>query len=309
MKPIQSYISWMFIFFVTGSMLTHVSYANQKVILYSLENQFREPEFAKEILPNDFSSLVFLIECGKNTNYPIGYTNALFKAFTTLIKGSEYVNPYAFIEFITQAPSLLQNYFIPYKISRFLKDDKNINAPSLDRLQEGFSVMLYDTFITHYGSFKQDPDTFLHELAMHAFFLAEEQITIQALRNSVLKFIDLAIGKLVWSSRDPISSWQTTKDIAEKLITLVTHNIIVDVTEINDLCWSLVYRFCFFIDIQNDKLPLSFYESIQKEIQQNNFLFLDLPEDTTFLETKHSRIMRALMTAQAKIRLHSKVQI
>jgi hypothetical protein len=276
---------------------------NNAALIATLEHQLSDPEFAKRTLPNDFSALIFLIECGKETNYPLNYTNSLFKTFTTLLKGSDYVNPQAFIQFLTSVTPLLQRYFIPYKSSKFLKSNTDpLELSALNRLQENFIIILHDTFISNYVSFKQDPDTFLNELAMNAFLLAEEEIAIQTFRKNFIKFIDLAISKLAWKKTDTPQAWDVTKTIALQLIDLVNINAIDERTDLNDLYWSLIHRFCHFVDIQNGELPLNFYEAIKKEINSYDLLLIDLPEDDTFLENKRSYLLRTLMTFEARLR-------
>jgi len=306
MKRIQ-YVAWLCVFFMTSDQHAR-SVEPHEVFLGNIEQRLRDPNYPKKELPKSFALLLDLLRYAKTTDYPLTYTNSLFKVFNNLLKGSEYVNPYAFIEFLDAIPSLMQDYFIAYKVNKYLRSPDHLHRLSaLGRLQESFSVILYDSFISGYCAFKQDPDKFLQELALNTFILAEEEISIQVLRNSFIKFIDLAINKLVWSITDPLSAWQTTKAIAEKLTELERCNAIDDIEDLDDLFWSLTHRFCFFVDLESHELPLTFYEAIKKELDRQQFLFLDLEEQASFLESKRSCLTRTLLTFEAKVRMTVKL--
>lgn len=276
----------------------------QSEILIQLERALSHPNYVVDTLPYDWSDLLVLMQYSQNMDQPITYTNEIVQIYKNLIKGCPYIHPRALLTFLDEFPSLIESYFIPYKALRSLKNSlQDVPLDPLERLQQSFSAILYNNFTTDYPAFKQDPVNFLQELALNTFQIAQEEIMIQALRKNLIWLIDIAIGKLVFNLlHEPLRSWEEVKTIANKLTQLANLNIINNIDDLDGLFWSLVHRFCFFVDINGAKLSENFYETVKNDLLTKEMFFLDLEEYADFLQTKRDHLLRiiVLFEAQAK---------
>jgi hypothetical protein len=298
-------------FFVTAFSNNIKSHYNQGLNARALEENLHQPDYASNTLANDFSDLIALLENGKNSANPKTYITSVFKIFGNLTKATPYINSYVFNDFLDELPGLLYQYCTPQRAITIAGHKKNktdlVTLPMLDRLHSSFSILLYDNFIDGYvsGAFKQDPQQFLQHLIGNVYHVTQEEISIESLRKNCVRFLELAIDRLIWSPKDPMRCWQSVKATAEKITLLYEYNIINDIDDLDTLYLSLVYRFGFYLDLSSQDIPLAFYSHLKKELAQNNMPFLDLDEQTTFLETKRAYLTRTIMTLEAHARANA----
>jgi len=114
------------------------------------------------------------------------------------------------------------------------------------------------------------------------------------------------LSKLVWSPEDGEKTWNSVKDISYQLATLVDNNILVDINDLDDLFWTLTYRYCYFLEIAGSDLPLEFFEKVKNDITAQELLFLELEEEDNLFESKASYLTRSLFQAEVKSRAYKK---
>ena len=170
-----------------------------------------------------------------------------------------------------------------------------------DRFKESVNSVLYTSFLNEYDLFKKDPDNFLQDLSQQVLDLAQEEIAVLQLRNVLMRFLETSIGKLVWSADESEKAWDSTKKIASELTKLTEQAIIEDINELDDLFWSLTYRFGFFIDIFASTLPDAFYDVVQQDIVAKKLLLVNLEEQQDWLEAKETYLTRTLKCSKAKM--------
>lgn len=269
-------------------------------LLESLHLELKNPHYRKEILPNDFSYLVNLIECGISTNQPPAYVRSVIKLFSNVLKGSDYVNAHAFFDLITKFPTILPHYFSLNVSTRYLKNHTLFDVHMYDRLQETVNDMLYFKFSTEYDSFKKNPTAFLSDVSNLVTDIVQEEVTCEQVRQSIVHFCDIALSKLLWNPQDQEKTWNTTKQIADQLASLLDHNILDDTNDLDDLYWTLLYRYSYFIDLTATDMQPSFYESIRHDITNESITLLELEEQDSIIESKKRHLTRTLMEAEAK---------
>ena len=147
---------------------------------------------------------------------------------------------------------------------------------------------------------KVDTGAYGSALHCHHIEIVEEEVTVEQLRQTVIRFLEIAISKLVWSPEDEIQTWDSVKKIASQLANLMEYNIIDDINDIDDLFWSLIHRYCFLLNISAVDMPLSFYEKIQEDLAAQQPLLLALEEQEDFIESKSACLYRTLATSKAK---------
>ncbi len=259
----------------------------------TIQKAMQDPYFATEILPNDFSYLWGLLTFGKNSQQPLIYARSVFKLFGNTIKGSDYINAYAFSDLITHLIEILQAYMRQTK--------QNGGLIEYDVFKKEVNSLLYTKFSTEYDNFKKDPSTFLETLSGDIAFNAHQELTVDQLRMQVIRFLELAISKLVWSPQECNASWDLVKKISTDLAQLVETNIIADINDLDDIYWSLVHRYSYFMRIFTDTLPDTFYREIRHEINNTKLVLFDLDvKNGGISESKFAHLNRILFESEAR---------
>jgi 6-pyruvoyl-tetrahydropterin synthase len=159
--------------------------------------------------------------------------------------------------------------------------------------------LLYNSFLDRFSHFKRNPNLFLNDLSQEIVkTLSKEpehvETTVDELRKTTLVFLETALSKLIWCPDDSVETWNSVKKISEQLAKLVDHKILGDSEDLNDLYVTLLERYCFFIDLASNHLPVSFYEEIKKDISAKKPALLSLAEQDEMIETKETRLRRTL---------------
>jgi hypothetical protein len=263
-----------------------------------------KPGYACEILPNDFSHLTTLLDHCKKANKSRAYVERIFRVFGRLLKGAQYVNAYAFSEMLEQLPNLLEQHFTVYKSRAYAGDEKLLKLEPIDRFKEVVNRTLYSRFLNEYDLFKKNSDSFFDMLSTDIFEIVAEEATIDQLRQTVIRFLEVGLSKLIWSPEDHDLIWKSVKHMSQQITNLMDHYVVDDDDDVNDLFWTLIHRFCFFLDITGSVLPADFYENIKHDITAQQLELLELEEQEHWLESKSNCLKRALLTAEARSRAY-----
>jgi len=238
----------------------------------------------------------------KKTNQSRAYAKSVIKLFHNKLKGNSYLNNYALSNMLHTFPNLLSHHFIQTKTNWWEIFTKSIKD------------MLYDKFLANFSLFKQTPDAFLNDISQEisttmqerAQEKEEEYVDIEQLRNTTLRFLEIGINKLVWSPQDNYKTWESVKTIANQLVQLMEHNIIVDADDLDDLFWSLIHRYCDFLDLTSAHLTTDFFKKVKRDIAENPSILLELEEQEQFVRKKSDHLKHALLTAEAKNRAYER---
>ena len=87
-------------------------------------------------------------------------------------------------------------------------------------------------------------------------------IGIDELRHAFTRFLEIGLSKVVWHAEDGIKSWQSAKDIADRLVKMTDANMF-DSDELYELHDTLFERYCFFLDVINFDLPVAFFAELK----------------------------------------------
>jgi len=273
---------------------------DQGNFIASLQKEFRSPEYRKEVLPNDFSYLSQLISFGKNGNQPPVYLRSVIKLFSNMLKSSHYVNAYALSDLLETFPAQMNPYFALPVSSRYISNSALYDASFVDRFRSTVHTALYTKFSTEYESFRQDPNQFLRTMSADIVALAQEEITQEQLRQTIIRFCEIALNKLIWNPAEQERTWTITKKIAEQLAVLVEHNILDDSNDLDDLYWTLLNRYCYFIEVAATDLGESFYTAIKYDITTRKIMLFELPEQDCIIESKLSCMQRTLIESESR---------
>jgi len=275
-------------------------------LLKSLQHELKDPSYRTEILPNNFSHLSQLIVAGNSSEQSPTYLRSIIKLFSNMLKGAEYVNAYECSSFLEKLPTLVHPYFSLTASRAYINQPALYDAHIFDRFKATVNNVLYFKFSSEYESFKKNPNEFLDMISSEILSLAQEEVTREQLRQGIIRFLDIALSKLIWDVHEPETMWNTTKNIAHHLAGLVEHNILDDVNDLDDLYWTLLTRHCYFVELMAADLPISFYTTVKNDIKAGNILLLELAEQDSFVESKLSYMQRSLMIAEAQSRAYHK---
>lgn len=267
-------------------------------LIATIQHEMRTPAYTREILPNDFSHLSHLLAFGTANQQSSLYVQSVVKSFTNLIKRSQYINANAFSQLLQDLPAQLLPYFALPTARKYIVDSSLFDATFADRFQVTVNSMLYSKFSTDYDSFRQDPNAFLGTLSKSITGIAQEEMMQEQTRQSLIRFCEIALSKLIWDVAAHEQTWFTTKRIAEQLAQLLECNILDDTNDLEDLHATLLNRYCYFIDITATDMPSSFFTAIRNDLKSDNIVLFALAEQDGILEPKLAYMQRTLIEAE-----------
>lgn len=262
--------------------------------------ELKRPEYAREILPYDFSYLHQLLVYGKTLQHRQNYARSVFGIFSNVMGASHEVSAYAFEALLELLPNALKPYTLLSISSELPPYPEGADVLFQDRFKHIVSNILFVQFSSRFDSFKAEPVLFFDDLAHRISDVAQQEIDMQLMRTAIKRFTELALSKLIWRSEKPETIWPSVKKIADNLMQLVEHNIIDDLNDLNDMYWTLIHRFNYFTDLLNAHLPQSFYQDIRTDLSSDSILLLTLAEQDSCIRTKKECLMRALVESEAK---------
>ena len=251
-----------------------------------LNHTFNNKTYGSEFLPYSMTHLIQFLDFSHATNQSPEFMEGAFRLFTQKMKSSPCVTAPAVERFLTQAHPYLE---------------KHIAAQQFSVWQE-FKHTLSESFRTKFSSAKQDPLGFFEHLSKHLASQVSIHITVPTrVRATVLRFLVSSSDKLIWCPSDQLATWNSFKKIGDYFYALHTKNVIPDELDANELSWSLVERYCYFLKLAGTQLSLETCASIKKDLTETAIPWLDTKEQEAMLETKRERLTLALMETEARI--------
>ena len=248
-----------------------------------------------EILPTNLSHIIQFLRHGKKNNQSRAYVKSVVKLFSNKLKGVQYINAYAYSLMLAELPDLLNSYFL-------------IKRPSgLNKYKDTLNSILYQTFLAKYDFFKKSPQEFFDVLSQeiietlqHDLPMLSDDISTEELRNTLVRFLEIGINKLVWHPEEHDKIWGSVKAISRQLEALMENNIIDDANDLDDLYWTLIHRFSYFIDIAHESLPAKFFETIKTDIASEQLLLVELEEQEALITSKRDHLLHIVRGSLAR---------
>ncbi len=273
-------------------------------LLSTIQRDLKDPKYREDILPHNFSYLIQLLEYGKKTNQPRDYAQNVFSLFSKLLKGSEYVNSYAFNALLEQMPGLLKHHFTFIHADSPAAQLALQDMDLLERFSKNVNATLYANFSQKFDLFKKEPDKFLNEITQQIGAAAQQEVSMELLRQTIIRFSEVGLSKMIWSSHNYESSWDNIKKTAHNLAALLEYNIVSDVNDLDEMFWSLTHRYRYFLELNSVDMPISFYEKLKQDIASQQLVLFELEEQESFLQTKADCLLQTVLTQEAKKRAY-----
>ncbi len=258
------------------------------------EQVFNRPEYAQNVVPNDLSHFTQCFEYIHKKYKKNRYAKHILRIFTHKLRAAPYVNATAYITMLDQLTPQV----------RELLDG------STDKLHAAWKIsindVLYSTFFDHFEQFKASPQKFFEHIAGNiTTTLANpgdvvDDVTAEEFQHYFVKFLDLGMGKLMWSAHDELKTWDYTKQIAERLGFLAQEGLISD-DDLYDLRDTLFERYCFILDVAAGDFKPSFFTDLRDTINGTTVALLDDDAELeTCLETRRQRMAGVLRDGYAR---------
>lgn len=251
---------------------------------------YNHPMYA-DFVAHDFSHLIQLLEFGKETNKATAYAKSVFQLYSQKVKMSSYVNAYNFYALIQHLPTNLQPYFYQEKTK----------STMLGKIQNDLKEYFSSMFSNYFPVFKKDPDTFLEKLAEQAAKINGDaaityEVDHEQLRKDVVRFLETNISKLMWDMHNFEEAWITLHGIAQTNFELFNQKIISS-EDYNDICWSLVTRFCYLMRLEKERILSAHLHTVLEQLNNQEYVLFLCQEVEDAIATKKEYIHRALVDA------------
>ncbi len=240
-----------------------------------------------EYLPYNFSHMIQFLEFGQTNNQSEAYAKSIIKLFLQKIKGCDFINSYSMI---TAMPKLA-DALSPYMVKK--------EATFLQELQKSLKTRFSNIFSTYFSYFQKNPDAFLEALSEQIAkktneVQTQQHIDVEQIRKDILRFLETCISKLVWSPQDGYEAWIAINEIATQTEQFLDKKLLSDVDAFDDICWSLIHRFCYFIDIASEDISQEIFMQIVNDIHNEKLVLLEIEEQENIMTSKKDYLLKKI---------------
>lgn len=240
-----------------------------------------------EYLPYTLDHMIQFLEYGQQHQQDERYALSIIKLFLQKIKGCDFVNSYSLI---TAMPKLAEN-LTPYVQKK--------EASFLQELQQSLKKRFSHIFSTYSSYFQKNPDAFLEALSEQIAkktneVQTQQHIDVEHVRKDILRFLEICMNKLVWSPHEAYDAWISINELAEQSHNFLTKKLINDADALDDIYWSLIHRFCYFIEISHDDISEEIFKQIVSDIYTQDLLLFAIEEQENLITSKKDFLLRKI---------------
>ena len=225
-----------------------------------IQKEINAPDYIESVLPYDLSHMTSLLNySGTNEDTSYVYLRSVMKMYTNFSKQVSFFDADMVLLFLdrfsnSMMPILNKTVSIPLN-----KNNASVHANVLYE-------QLFGAFSTQYNAFKEDPEQFLHNISTDIARGAVKNGEYMELQQSIVRFLEHALSKLLFDPNDHQKSWNVVKQVAATLSSLKDKKIIADANALDDILISLSSRYTYFLQMFSDTLTYDFLTQLQKEI-------------------------------------------
>ncbi len=242
-----------------------------------------------QYLPYNFSHMIQFLEFGQKNNQGQAYAKSILKLFLQKIKGCEFINSYSFLTTLPKLADSLEPYMIKEQ------------AGFLQELQKSLKQRFSNIFSSYMSYFQKNPDAFLDALAEQIAkktneVQTQQHIDVEVVRKDIMRFLETCISKLIWSPTDAYQAWQSINEIAAQADRFLDKKLLTDIDALDDICWSLIHRFCYFIDISAQDISQDVFIKIINDIATQKSILLAIEEQENIMTPKKEFLLKKIKT-------------
>jgi sulfur relay (sulfurtransferase) DsrC/TusE family protein len=167
---------------------------------------------------------------------------------------------------------------------------------------------LSDLFAKYFTYFQKQPDSFMTTLAEQIAkqtnqSVTQQHIDVERLQKDVLRFFELCTNKLIWSCQEDIQAWYNCNRLAHECQICLDNNVLCGLDAVDDMCWSLIHRFCYFVELSQPQLSKNFYAQVLHELQTKPLKLVALEEQEELMTSKKIHLMQRMQACQDMCKL------
>lgn len=242
-----------------------------------IQNCLNSSLYNRLFLPSCFDHLIDFLEFGKSLSHHTAFNAEVFALFHQQLKQTSWVNAFALVRLLDKLPTLI--------------DAQTTPAATKDSIKKTIQTLL------------ENPDVSLDMLAEELVHVYAETTASHELHATLLRFLEQACDKLIWSPEDKEVTWECCALIGNQLEKLYHAGLIPSSRKLNALYWSLVTRYAYFIETNITELDAQTIESIAHDMQTKTPLWLLITESEESLRTKKEYLEQVML--EASFELHA----
>lgn len=280
----------------------------QKSFIKYVKEIYNKRNYAN-ILSQDGSHILQFLDLSNEMNLGPETVYVCFRLFYNKIKACELIDDTVVLQILNPLPSLVGRYFVSENTQDF--------HTNLSIISKNIENILLTKFTDHLIDFQNEPESFVSKLATELTLYYQKEVetiqkqhmkeeSVNRLREITIRFFDTALGKVIWDPSMHVNIWESFISMGQGLGQLATDNILNHMDDLDDLLWTLVHRFCFFLDLTGTRLPLSFYQEVETDLENGAVFFLEYKEQDEGITTKKETIMHALVQAKTRALAYEK---
>ncbi len=257
------------------------------------KNVFNTSGYVHELLPCSFRHFFEFIDHGIQTKQSRVYVEYVVKLFKNKAKALECINPSTLEHMLERMNIVLKPYVQTPKIDLFQQHKETVHQ------------LLYQNFLERFDLFKKEPKIFLDDLAQTIVqqvtpHSTDNEVSIEQLQQTTTCFLEVVLNKLIWSPDDKELTWTSVKSIATQLEKLMNNNIIASTDDMDDLCWTLVHRYSYFLKLAGSYMPLDVLAHIKNDIVNQDTALFSVEEQEEFMTTKAEHLTQTIRYIEAQ---------
>lgn len=240
-----------------------------------------------QYLPYNFSHMIQFLEFGQKNNQSQVYAKSILKLFLQKIKGCDFINSYSFVTSLPKIADSLEPYMIKEQ------------AGFIQELQKSLKQRFSNIFSSYMSYFQKNPDAFLDALAEQIAkktneVQTQQHVDVEMVRKDIMRFLETCISKLIWSPTDAYQAWRAINEIAYQADRFLDKKLLTDVDALDDICWSLIHRFCYFIDISAQDISQEIFIKIINDIETQKSILLAIEEQENIMTPKKEFLLKKI---------------
>jgi hypothetical protein len=274
----------------------------QSSFLRFIKDEYNKPTYAEEF-SQDATHVVEFLEISDEMNLSVDHIYVCLRLFYNKLKGAEALDDTVAVQLLNNLPILLKRHFD--------SDNETDSKLNLAFIKKSSENLILSRLTDHHTQFRTTPDLFISNLAQDlCSFFNQEQERLkkevelneyrERLRQTVIRFFETALSKVVWNPKAPEGIWSSFIGIGNGLRSLATNNVIIHMDDLDDMFKSLTLRFCYNVDLFGGALPLQFFDEVDHDLNNGLVLFLEADEQDAGIKSKKDEIKDHLLQAKTK---------
>ena len=256
---------------------------SQDGINYYFKYVYNHPEYVN-YLPHNLSHMIQFLNHGRQSGQSEAFAASVVKLFMQKIKATPYIDAESYVEFLPKFVDAISPYL------------EKKEASFLQEIQVVLKERLINVFTKYFSYFQTNPDAFMtslsEQLARQTNQLHTAQhIEVEQLKKDILRFVELCANKLVWSSKDDVQVWYVCNKLGYEAQQCLEKKVLPNQDAFDDVCWSFIHRFCYFLELSAPTLSKDFYDHVLDDLKTKPLVLTSASEQEDLMLPKRSHLM------------------